>query len=70
MAAVKKRFWTLLVRRERRFLPGFGQLCPWQGDSQNERVAAQRGSSKRPQDYRIDHGLPAIAKDVEALNDA
>jgi hypothetical protein len=25
--AVRKRFWTLLARREGRFLPEFGSLC-------------------------------------------
>jgi hypothetical protein len=67
--AVRKRFWTLLARRER-FLPEFGSFA--RGDvivkmSELRRKGVPRGGLKI---IASDPDLAAITKDVEALNDA
>ena len=53
--AVRKRFWTLLARREGRFLPEFGSFVRARSDL---KIIAS------------DPDLAAITKDVETLNDA
>jgi hypothetical protein len=68
--AVRKRFWTLLIRREGRFLTEFGSFVRGEAIARNERIAAQ---GVRRSDLKIiasDPVLAAIEKDVEALNDA
>jgi hypothetical protein len=67
---VRKRFWTLLARREWRFLPEFGSFA--RGDvivkmSELRRNGVPRGNLKV---IASDPDLAAITKDVEALNDA
>ena len=68
--AVRKRFWTLLARRERRFLPEFGSFV--RGDvivkmSESRRKGVPSSNLKI---VASDPDLAAIPKDVEALNDA
>ena len=68
--AVRKRFWTLLARREGRFLPEFGSFA--RGDvivkmSELRRKGVPRGDLKI---ISSDPDLAAVTKDVEALNDA
>ena len=68
--AVRNRFWTLLIRREGRFLPEFGSFV--RGDvivktSELRRKGVPRGDLKI---IASDPDLAAIKKDVEALNDA
>jgi hypothetical protein len=68
--AVRKRFWTLLARREGRFLPEFGSFV--RGDvivkmSELRCKGVPRGDLKI---MASDPDLAAITKDVEALNDA
>jgi hypothetical protein len=68
--AVKKRFWTLLARREGRFLPEFGSFA--RGDVIVKMSELRRKGVPRS-DLKIiasDPDLAAITKDVEALNDA
>jgi hypothetical protein len=68
--AVKKRFWTLLARREGRFLPEFGSFA--RGDV-IVKMSELRLKGVRRIDLKIiasDPDLAAITKDVEALNDA
>ena len=68
--AVKKRFWTLLARREGRFLPEFGSFA--RGDV-IVKMSELRLKGIRRSDLKIiasDPDLAAIEKDVEALNDA
>ena len=70
MAAVKSRFWTLLIRREGRFLPEFGSFV--RGDV-IVKMSELRHKGVRRRDLKIiasDPDLAAITKDVEALNDA
>jgi hypothetical protein len=70
MAAVKNRFWTLLIRREGRFLPEFGSFV--RGDV-IVKMSELRRKGVRRIDLKIiasDPDLAAITKDVEALNDA
>ena len=67
--AVRKRFWTLLARREGRFLPEFGSFA--RGDVIVKMSELRRKGVPRS-DLKIiasDHDLAAITKDVEALND-
>ena len=69
-AAVKNRFWTLLIRREGRFLPEFGSFA--RGDVIAKMSELRRKGVLR-RDLKIiasDPDLAAITKDVEALNDA
>jgi hypothetical protein len=68
--AVRKRFWTLLIRREGRFLPEFGSFV--RGDV-IVKMSEFRRKGVRRSDLKIiasDPDLAAITKDVEALNDA
>jgi hypothetical protein len=66
--AVKKRFWTLLARREGRFLPEFGSFV--RGDVIVKMSELRRKGVPRS-DLKIiasDPDLAAIARDLEALN--
>ena len=68
--AVRKRFWTLLIRREGRFLPEFGSFV--RGEAIAKMSELRRKGVLRI-DLKIiasDPNLAAISKDVEALNDA
>ena len=68
--AVRKRFWTLLARREGRFLPEFGSFV--RGEAIAKMSELRRKGVLRI-DLKIiasDPNLAAISKDVEALNDA
>ena len=70
MAAAKNRFWTLLIRREGRFLPEFGSFVRGEAIA---KVSELRREGVRRIDLKIiasDPDLAAITKDVEALNDA
>jgi hypothetical protein len=68
--AVRKRFWTLLIRREGRFLPEFGSFVRGEAIT---KMSELRLKGIRRSDLKIiasDPNLAAIEKDVEALNDA
>jgi hypothetical protein len=68
--AARKRFWTLLARREGRFLPEFGSFV--RGEAIAKMSELRRKGVLRI-DLKIiasDPTLAAISKDVEALNDA
>ena len=68
--AVRNRFWTLLVRREGRFLPEFGSFVRGEAIA---KMSELRRKGVRRIDLKIiasDPNLAAIRKDVEALNDA
>ena len=68
--AVRKRFWTLLVRREGRFLPEFGSFVRGEAIA---KMSDLRRKGVRRIDLKIiasDPDLAAITKDVDALNDA
>ena len=68
--AVRKRFWTLLIRREGRFLPEFGSFVRGEAIA---KMSELRRKGVRRIDLKIiasDPDLAAIEKDVEALNDA
>jgi hypothetical protein len=68
--AVRKRFWTLLARREGRFVPEFGSFV--RGEAIFKMSEFRRKGVPRS-DLKIiasDPDLAAITKDVEALNDA
>ncbi|MBV8797086.1 MAG: hypothetical protein JO136_19285 [Hyphomicrobiales bacterium] len=68
--AARKRFWTLLVRREGRFLPEFGSFVRGEAIA---KMSELRLKGVRRSDLKIiasDPDLAAIKKDVEALNDA
>jgi hypothetical protein len=68
--AVRNRFWTLLVRREGRFLPEFGSFVRGEAIA---KMSELRRKGVRRMDLKIiasDPDLAAITKDVEALNDA
>jgi hypothetical protein len=70
MAAVKNRFWTLLIRREGRFVPEFGSFVRGEAIA---KMSELRLKGMRRSDLKIiasDPDLAAIAKDLEALNDA
>jgi hypothetical protein len=70
MAAAKNRFWTLLIRREGRFLPEFGSFARGEAIT---KMSELRLKGIRRSDLKIiasDPNLAAIEKDVEALNDA
>jgi hypothetical protein len=67
--AVRNRFWTLLVRREGRFLPEFGSFVRGEAIA---KMSELRRRGVRRIDLKIiasDPDLAAITKDVEALND-
>ena len=69
MAAVKSRFWTLLIRREGRFLPEFGSFVRGEAIA---KMSELRRKGVRRSDLKIiasDPDLVAITRDVEALND-
>jgi hypothetical protein len=66
---VRNRFWTLLVRREGRFLPEFGSFVRGEAIA---KMSELRRKGVRRIDLKIiasDPNLAAITKDVEALND-
>ena len=68
--AVRKRFWTLLIRREGRFLPEFGSFVRGEAIA---KMSELRLKGVRRSDLKIiasDPDLAAITKDVDALNDA
>jgi hypothetical protein len=68
--AVRKRFWTLLIRREGRFLPEFGSFVRGEAIA---KMSELRLKGVRRSELKIiasDPDLAAITKDVEALNDA
>jgi hypothetical protein len=68
--AVRNRFWTLLIRREGRFLPEFGSFVRGEAIA---RMSELRLKGVRRGDLKIiasDPDLAAIEKDVKALNDA
>ena len=68
--AVRKRFWTLLIRCEGRFLPEFGSFVRGEAIA---KMSELRLRGVRRGDLKIiasDPDLAAITKDVEALNDA
>jgi hypothetical protein len=68
--AVRNRFWTLLARREGRFLPEFGSFVRGEAIA---KMSELRLKGVRRIDLKIiasDPDLAAITKDVEALNDA
>ena len=70
MAAAKNRFWTLLIRREGRFLPEFGSFARGEAIAKMSELWLK---GIRWSDLKIiasDPDLAAITKDVEALNDA
>jgi hypothetical protein len=67
--AVRKRFWTLLVRRDGRFLPEFGSFA--RGET-IAKMSEWRRKGVRRSDLKIiasDPDLAAITKDVEVVND-
>jgi hypothetical protein len=68
--AVRKRFWTLLIRRDGRFLPEFGSFVRGEAIA---KMSELRLKGVRRGDLKIiasDPDLSAIEKDVKALNDA
>jgi hypothetical protein len=68
--AARKRFWTLLARREGRFLPEFGSFVRGEAIvkmSELRRKGVPRGDLKV---IASDPDLTAIKKDLEALNEA
>ena len=68
--ATRKRFWTLLIRRDGRFLPEFGSFVRGEAIA---KMSELRLKGVRRSDLKIiasDPDLTAIKKDVEALNDA
>jgi hypothetical protein len=70
MAGVKSRFWTLLIRRDGRFVPEFGSFVRGEAIA---KMSELRHKGVRRSDLKIiasDPDLAAITKDVEALNDA
>jgi hypothetical protein len=70
MATVRRRFWTLVIRRDGRFCPEFGSFV--RGDVIVKMSELRRKGVPRS-DLKIiasDPDLAAIAKDLEALNDA
>jgi hypothetical protein len=70
MATVRKRFWTLVIRREGRFCPEFGSFVRGEAIA---KMSEWRLRGVRRSDLKIiasDPDLAAIAKDLEALNDA
>jgi hypothetical protein len=68
--AVRKRFWTLLVRRDVSFLPEFGSFVRGEAIA---KMSELRRKGVRRSNLKIiasDPDLAAITKDVEALNDS
>jgi hypothetical protein len=70
MATVRKRFWTLVMRRDGRFSPEFGSFVRGEAIA---KMSEWRRKGVCRSDLKIiasDPELAAIAKDLEALNDA
>jgi hypothetical protein len=70
MATAKLRFWTLLIRREGRFLAEFSSFVRGEAIAKMSEVR-RRGICRS--DLKIiasDPDLAAITKDIETLNDA
>ena len=70
MATIRQRFWTLVIRRGGRFCPEFGSFV--RGEAIVKMSELRRKGVPRS-DLKIiasDPELAAIAKDLEALNDA
>ena len=68
--AVRKRFWTLLIRREGRFLPEFGSFVRGEAIA---KMSELRLKGVRRSDLKIiasDPDLAATTKYVETLNEA
>ena len=68
--ATRKRFWTLVIRRDGRFCPEFGSFVRGEAIA---KMSEWRRKGVRHSDLKIvasDPDLAAIAKDLEALNDA
>ena len=68
--AVKNRFWTLLIRREGRFLPEFGSFVRGEAIAKMSELRRKGVSRSDLKIIASDPDLAAIAKDLEALNDA
>jgi hypothetical protein len=68
--AVKKRFWTLLARREGRFLPEVGSFVRGEAIAKMSELRRKGVSRSDLKIIASDPDLAAIAKDLEALNDA
>ena len=68
--AVRKRFWTLLIRREGRFLPEFGSFVRGEAIAKMSELRRKGVSRSDLKIIASDPDLAAIAKDLEALNDA
>jgi hypothetical protein len=70
MAKVRKRFWTLVIRRDGRFCPEFGSFVRGEVIA---KMSEWRGKGVRRSELKIlasDPDLAAIANDLEALNEA
>jgi hypothetical protein len=70
MVTVKKRFWTLVIRRDGRFCPEFGSFVRGEAIA---KMSEWRRNGVRRCDLKIiasDPELAAITKDLEALNEA
>jgi hypothetical protein len=70
MATVRKRLWTLVIRRDGRFCPEFGSFVRGEAIA---KMSEWRRKGVRRSDLKIiasDPELAAIAKDLEGLNDA
>ena len=70
MATAKQRFRTLVIRRRGRFCPEFGSFVRGEAIA---KMSEWRLKGVRRRDLKIiasDPELAAIAKDLEALNDA
>jgi hypothetical protein len=70
MATVRKRFWTLVIRRDGSFRAEFGSFDRGEAIA---KMSEWRLKGVRRSDLKIiasDPDLAAIAKDLEALNDA
>ena len=68
--AVRKRFGTLLARREGRFLPEFGSFARGDAIVKMSDLRRKGGPRRDLKILALDPDLAAITKDVEALNDA
>jgi hypothetical protein len=70
MAPVRQRFWTLVIRRDGRFIPEFGSFVRGEAIA---KMSEWRRKGVRRSDLKIiasDPDAAAITKDVEALNHA
>jgi hypothetical protein len=68
--AARKRFWTLLARREGRFLPEFGSFVRGEVIVKMSELRSKGIPRSALKIIASDPDLAAITKDVEALNDA